>query len=39
VMLIVGDLRRQRGQTGARVRPRKRFKRRLRKRSSESETR
>jgi hypothetical protein len=39
VMLIVGDLRRQRGQADVRVRPRKRFKKLLRKSSSESETR
>jgi hypothetical protein len=38
-MLVVGDRRRQPDQEGTRARPRKRFKKRLRKRSSESETR
>jgi hypothetical protein len=38
-MLVVGDRRRRPDQEGTRARPRKRFKKRLRKRSSESETR
>jgi hypothetical protein len=38
-MLVVGDRRRQPDQEGTRARPRKRFKKRLGKRSSESETR
>ena len=33
VMLLVGDLRRQRGQEGVRARPKRRFKRRVKKRS------
>jgi len=33
VMLLIGDLRRQRGQEGSRPRPKRRFKRRFKKRS------